>query len=138
MFTENKEKGSAVVEFALVLPLLLMMLFMIIEYGFILYDKAVITNASREGARVGILMSDPRASYPTIASTVNAYCANNLISFGFGARPFTIVFGAPCPASGDDITVTVTYPYHFLVAPNFFKSLSWDVNLTAVTVMRCE
>jgi len=137
MFTVNKEKGSAAVEFALVLPLLLMMLFMIIEFGFVLYDKAVITNASREGARAGILMSDPRASAANIVNTVNAYGAGNLISFG-AATTSTTVVGAPCPASGDDIMVTVSYPYYFLVLPNFFSSLTGNINMSAVTVMRCE
>ena len=45
------QRGAAAVEFAIVLPLLLVFVFGIIEFGFLLYDKAVITNASREGAR---------------------------------------------------------------------------------------
>jgi Flp pilus assembly protein TadG len=36
-----------------------MLLFGIIEFGIILYDKAMITNASREGARAGIVYSEP-------------------------------------------------------------------------------
>ena len=43
------------VELAIILPILLIVLFGLIEFGFILYDKAVITNASREGARQGIV-----------------------------------------------------------------------------------
>ncbi|HKK00735.1 MAG TPA: TadE/TadG family type IV pilus assembly protein, partial [Desulfuromonadales bacterium] len=53
------ERGASAVEFALVLPLLLVILFGIIEFGFILYDKAMITNASREGARAGIVLYTP-------------------------------------------------------------------------------
>jgi Flp pilus assembly protein TadG len=138
MFTENREKGTSAVEFALILPLLLLMLFAIIEFGFVLYDKAVITNASREGARKGILMRDPRVSEATIKSTVSAYCARNLISFGTTTTPSTTVLGAPCPASEDDITVTVAYPYKFLVLPNLLSSVAGQINLTAATVMRCE
>jgi len=138
MFTENREKGTSTVEFALILPLLLLILFAIIEFGFVLYDKAVITNASREGARKGILMRDPRVPVSTIVTTVNTYCASNLISFGTTTTPTTTVSGAPCAASDDDITVTVAYPYNFLVLPNFLSSLTGGINLTAATVMRCE
>lgn len=50
-----KNKGAAVVEFAVVLPILLLLVFGIIEFGFLLYNKAMLTNASREAARVGIV-----------------------------------------------------------------------------------
>ena len=43
------------VEFAIVLPLLLMLIFGMIEFSVMLYDKAMLTNATREGARFGIL-----------------------------------------------------------------------------------
>lgn len=49
------EKGVSAVEFALLLPVLVLIIFVIIEGGLVLYNQQVITNASREGARVGIL-----------------------------------------------------------------------------------
>ncbi len=136
MFTGNREKGTSAVEFALILPLLLLLLFLIIEFGFVLYDKAVITNASREGARTGILMRDPRVPVSTVVSTVNAYCASNLISFGTSTTT-TTVSGAPC-VPANDITVTVAYPYNFLFVPKFLGSATRQINLTASTIMRCE
>jgi hypothetical protein len=51
----KNNRGVAIVEFAIVLPLLAILLFGIIEFGFIIYNKAMITNASREGARIGIV-----------------------------------------------------------------------------------
>jgi Flp pilus assembly protein TadG len=48
-------QGAAVIEFALILPLLLLLLIGGIDMSLALYDKAVITNASREGARAGIV-----------------------------------------------------------------------------------
>ena len=47
----RSERDASMVEFALVAPLLFVLLFGIIESGLILYDRAFITNASREGAR---------------------------------------------------------------------------------------
>lgn len=51
----RSEQGASAVEFALVLPILIFITFAIIEFGILLFDKAVITNASREGARYGIV-----------------------------------------------------------------------------------
>jgi Flp pilus assembly protein TadG len=127
---KNREKGVAAVEFALILPLLLLVLFMIIEFSIALYDKAVITNASREGARSGIVNASA-GSRPTagaIAAVVNSYCGSNLISFGPSA----------CVNPGDLLTVNVTYTYDFLVLPNFMGSLPTGLTLTGNTVMRCE
>ncbi len=137
----NNDKGVAAVEFALVLPLLLFMLFAILEFSIAMYDKAVITNASREGARMGILMYPaPRPNDAAITATVNTYCATNLISFA-PAAPSTTVTGAPCapaPATGGYITVSVAYTYNYLVLPNFLASLTGPLVLNGTAVMRCE
>jgi Flp pilus assembly protein TadG len=56
----KREEGAAAIEFALLLPLLMLILFGIIEFGLVLYNQEVITNASREGARYGIVIGSPR------------------------------------------------------------------------------
>jgi len=45
----KNHRGTSLVEFVIILPVLMVILFGIVEFGIILYDKAVITNASREG-----------------------------------------------------------------------------------------
>ncbi|MBI5589802.1 MAG: pilus assembly protein [Deltaproteobacteria bacterium] len=125
------------VEFAIVLPLLLMLVFGIIEFGLVLFDQAMITNASREGARAGIVFADPRITTEQISTVVQNYTAGNMITFGAAANPTTTVTGA-CANSGDPLTVNVSYPYSFLVLPNFVSSLSDTLNLSAQTIMRCE
>ena len=57
------QQGTSLVEFAFVAPFFLLLLFGIIEFSVILFDKATITNASREGARVGILFRDGDRSF---------------------------------------------------------------------------
>ena len=64
------QKGAAVVEFAIVLPLLLVILFGIIEFGLLMYNKHIITNASREGARYGIVVDVPRRDEAKIRKKV--------------------------------------------------------------------
>ncbi len=143
MSTQNREKGASAVEFALVLPVLVLILFGIIEFGLLLYDKAVITNASREGARAGIVIRVDHGAFaavPTeeIMSTVESYCANNLISLGSDPSvPGTTVTG-DCAVAGSALSVAVNYPYSFLVLPNFVSSLTGAITLNATTVMNCE
>ncbi len=48
-------RGAAVVEFAVLAPLLFLLIFGMIEYGRMVMVQQLITNASREGARVAIL-----------------------------------------------------------------------------------
>lgn len=142
MITPRNERGASAVEFALVLPLLILFLFGIIEFGFILYDKAVITNASREGARKGIIYDEDESgaavavSEAEIQSMVDTYCGSYLVSLGNSASmPTTVVTpSGACLTKGNALTVTVTYPYTFLVLPDF----GTNITLNAVTVMNCE
>lgn len=132
------QRGTSFVEFALILPLLVILLFGVIEFGIILYDKAVLTNASREGARAGIVQKDPRMTFGEIKAIVDNYSKNYLITFSSGTTlPDTVVTGAG-GAYPNPLTVTVTYSYGFLVLPNFITTLTGQINLSATTVMRME
>ena len=51
----NSQRGAALIEFALVFPLLLLILLGIIDFGFLFQRYEVLTNATREGARIAIL-----------------------------------------------------------------------------------
>ena len=132
------ERGAAALEFALVLPLLILLLFGTIEFSICLYDKAMITNASREGARAGIVYSYPNpVSDSEIINVVNNYCATHLISFGPASSPTSVIARTVEPY-GDALRVRVTYVYNFLVLPNFMGALVGGSTLTAETLMRME
>ncbi len=132
-------------EFALVLPVLMVILFGIIEFGFIMYDKAIVTNASREAARRGIVYSEDAGAVTQVPddevkNTARNYCASYLVSLGTGTvnvLPPPIVTGN-CAVPGSSRTVTVNYPYTFLLLPNFAKILPPVITLSGTTVMRCE
>jgi Flp pilus assembly protein TadG len=138
----SDQRGAAAVEFAIILPLLVVFVFGIIEFSIMFYDKAVITNASREGARAGIVFDDPRPDAAAIQAIVNNYCNNRLITFG--TPNLQIPPPTPCVDSGDELVVTVTYTYDFLIVPDilaaFFSGGAFgsDSTLGAVTKMRCE
>ena len=131
------QRGVAAIEFALILPVLVLLLLGIIEFSLALYDKAVITNASREGARAGIVFSDPPMTDGEISSVVTSYCQNRMITFGSATQVTTTVLREGT-SSGDDLTVRVQYQYQFLAVPKFVTGLAGGVQLAAQTVMRME
>lgn len=133
----KSQNGVAAVEFAIVLPLLILLVFGIIEFSIALYDKAMITNASREGARAGIVFSDPRVSDDEIRSIVDNYCGSYLITFG-APTGITTEIDRGGDAAGDSLTVRVAYQYTFLVLPSFVTGFTGGINMVAETVMRME
>lgn len=135
---KKKQRGVAAVEFAIILIPLVLLVFGTIEFSTLIYDKAMITNASREGARAGIVYSYPnRISDAEIVNVVNTYCSNHMISLG-GDSPIGTTITRAGNSSGDPLTVRVSYVYRFLILPSFMAALSDGLSLEAVTVMRME
>jgi len=133
------QRGASAVEFAIVLPLLVIFVFGIIEFGIIFYDKAMVTNASREAARKGILFRDPRVSASEIQSVVDNYCGDKMITFGSSPSLTTTVPSGECVNHNDQLIVNVTFQYDFLLIPNFLGgALPNSITIGAVTEMRCE
>lgn len=121
------------VEFAILAPLFVVLLFGVLEFGLAVYNKGVVTNASREGARFGVIYSTP----PKTAGDITAKVQEYLTKSGFTDTASINVTGAQ-GASGSPLSVTVTYPYNFQVLPNFVCGLAGPLNLTANTVMLME
>lgn len=139
----NSEKGASAVEFALVLPLLLTLLFGTIEFGLLMYNKAVLTNACREGARFGILQETPRKTKEEIETVVNDYCdppnGNNLlITFGAATTPVVTVDQSAGLNPGDNLIVKATFQYSFIFMDNVINALIGGTNLRAQTTMKYE
>lgn len=135
---KGRRRGQSLVEFVLILPVLLILLFGIIEFGLLLYNKQVITNASREGARYGIVSRSPRRSVDEIRAVVNDYCGNHLVTSGSTVPTTTVDPDPTGGVFGDDLTVTVTFHYDFFALPSFITSLLGGTDLRAQTTMKYE
>jgi len=79
-FTRN-QSGAAAVEFALVCIPLFVLIFGVIEFGLLMFNRHVLTNGCREGARAGIVLRIPRLSDAEISDRVNEFCDDHLITF---------------------------------------------------------
>ncbi len=123
----RSEKGQSMVEFALVLPILVMLLFGIIDFGRIFHTYLAIDHASREAARTASIGENDAA----IVSTAVASAASIHLTAGQVA-----VSPGGSKASGSDVTVTITYPISFLTP--IVSNLTGPITLSSSTVMRIE
>ena len=75
-------RGQALVEFAMVMPLLLLLLVGLIEFGRAWNLHQVVTDASREGARHAVLQSeaDPADRQDSVSNVVNRALANAAVN----------------------------------------------------------
>lgn len=92
-------RGAAVIEFALILPLLMIMLAGILDYGQIYFTRLTMTNAAREGARVGVTLPEANAQAAAVAAA-SSYLASAHVN---------AVVTATVPSQANPaVTVTVT------------------------------
>jgi Flp pilus assembly protein TadG len=127
----SRRSGAAAVEFAVVAPIFFLVVLGIIEFGRMAMVEQVITNAAREGARVGVIDDSTRA---IVVDKVRRYMA----SAGISIATIDVTPDPPSSAGyGEGVTVTVSVP---------FDDVSWLPNpffvggktLTAQAVMRRE
>jgi Flp pilus assembly protein TadG len=115
----RRTHGQSLVEFAVVLPVFLLILSGIIDFGFLLYSRMTVINAAREGARVVVAATDT-------PETIRALVANRVTDVGEGLLTSGMVQTDCVPKTGscefstgnlepgDSVKVTVTYPYRSL------------------------
>jgi Flp pilus assembly protein TadG len=137
----TSNRGQGLVELALALPMMLVLIFGAVEFGTAMYDKAVVTNASREGARAGIVATTPRLNDRGIQDVVSRYSKTHLLNYKTGITDTAVTTITPALSartSGALMTVTVTYSYRSFLLPKFVQGLSGGFGLSASTVMRME
>jgi Flp pilus assembly protein TadG len=120
------ERGAAAVEFAMVVPLLVLLVAGIANFGRIYYVQTTISAAAREGVRSMAIKNDQgtaRTAARTAANTVTVTDAQIAVS------PAT---GSCLAGSGTNATVTITYP-----VASLSKLFGTSVTLTGKGVMRC-
>ena len=136
----RSEEGANLVEFALVLPVLLLVLLGIVDMGFMFQRYEVVTNAAREGARLAVL---PGYGTADVQSRVVAYVSAGRVPTT-GTNPDVLVEDVSIPVSGRPsmsakrVTVTYTYTFQFLNALSAFFGSQAAVPLKAVSEMRTE
>lgn len=125
----DSRKGQALVEMALVLPILILILMGIIEFGRVLNAYLIITNASREGARYAAIHNTDAQIQTTVSNlttTLNQSDISVTISPSYAYR-----------TSGTAVTVTVGYSVD-IITPIMSAVIPNPYPLSAQTTMRVE
>lgn len=129
----RNRRGAAAVEFAIVAPVFFLLVFGMIEYGRMVMVQQVITNASREGARVGVLDGSTTAQVQT--AVTNYLTAAKIPT---GSATTTVSPSPPSSAGyGGAVSCTVAVGFNsvsWLPAPLFLGGKT----LTATATMRRE
>jgi Flp pilus assembly protein TadG len=138
----RNERGAALLEMALTLPLLLLVCVGILEFGRAYQTWQVLTNAAREGARVAVLPGTTQSDvttrvrqYMTAGQLPNAATATVAID---GSQ--TVSIGAGTASASQ---VTVTYPFDFIVLDPIARlatgqGTGTNLNMVAQATMRNE
>lgn len=132
-----RTRGQSLVEFALVLPIFLVLLSGMVDFGMALYTNITLMNATREGARLGIIAPDATSIESRVRAmatglnqadlTVSTTCREQ-------SGSSWIACTAPLWQPGDSMVVTADYTYHMIWPLAFGNSIP----LTTKVEMRIE
>lgn len=120
----KSEKGQSMVEFALIVPVLVLLLLGIMDFARIFHAYLTIDHAGREAARAASIGKD--------AATVTSIAMDQGSSIGLKATHVTVSTGS----SGTNATIKITYPITFLTP--LIGNIVGPLTLKDTTVMRVE
>jgi Flp pilus assembly protein TadG len=129
----SADRGATVVEFALLLPVLLLILLGIVDFGRILNAQVTLSQAAREGARL-VALDQPDVSSRTQAAAT-------------GLSPVGVAITSSCPTGAgpsSDGSVETSYSFQFTPGLGYLvtlfggSGLSGQITLSAEGVMPCE
>jgi Flp pilus assembly protein TadG len=126
----RSESGVALIEFAFVLPILLVLAMGMLDFGRAFHTKSLLDQAAREGARVAVVTSP---DVDIVEAHVNAVLASG------GIVPTSITVDGPDAAHMVTVTVNATFSF---ITPGVFALVGGDygntIPMSGQTVMRFE
>lgn len=141
-----QDEGAVLIEFAIVIGLFFLLVFGMVDFGLAINTKTQMTNAGREGARLGTVNLDPTAVENRIREVAdNLDQAILTVTIECQEPDDTPCTGPGFPAgdirngeTGDSIVVTLDYQYNMITPlPGFIDSDN-KIDLKSVTEMRIE
>ena len=114
------ETGQSLVEFAMVLPLFLVLLFGLVDFGRAFYSWMVITNGAREGARAGAVQKD----WPTMKTAIyGSMCNPYPDSCSLDTSQLTLTPNGVNGARGGQVSVDIKYAFAYATPLGNFIAL---------------
>ena len=122
----TRREGQSLVEFALIMPVVVVIIFGIIEFGRLWMTMNILTGAAREGVRVAAVTD------PDVGLVQNA--VDNVLTAAYITGTTTTIAG---PNAANEVRVTVQYNYTVLTG-SIVPGLSGTFQLTRSSIMRWE
>lgn len=126
-FRTKREQGQTMTEFALVLPLLALLLFGVIQFGIVFHQYVTLTDAVRTGARQGAVGRNLSNPGSTVVNRVRTSAAD------LDQSKLAVTVNSTWE-QGTDVSVNATYPYDISLLGVVVKS----GNLSSTTTERVE
>jgi len=125
----RRTRGLAILETALILPLLFVLVMGVIEYGWLFFKNQQVSAAARTACRFGI-------TAPATTAETLAMCDTQMTKANLGSSGYTKT-STPCEVlAGTSVTVTITVPYSNIKLTGF--PLPLPTNLVGTTTMAKE
>jgi len=139
------ERGAIAVEFAILLPVFLLLVFGIIDFGHAFYMKQVVSNASREGARYATRYTTdgsgnhliPNAFDPSVTAWVTSKYSS-MVPADADLQVTPDGAGYTSGTAGQDLSVQVTATKHWWIVGTLVPGLGTTTNITSTTWMKVE
>lgn len=122
--TMPKQRGTMLMELALLLPFLILVLMLVLEGSQLVRTHVVLNNAAREGARLSVMQENQeslpdRVRIPDIKAAVVAYAAQNQVTIAVTDVDVNQSILVPMPAgygalTASRVTITSTYTLGYL------------------------
>jgi Flp pilus assembly protein TadG len=125
----RRSRGQAMVEFTLILPMLLLLILGIYQFGQTYADYIQVTNAARDGGRKALVSRSDASGVADVVTTAK----NSTWWLNKNQIAVTVSPGQPW-TTGQNVTVTVTYPYSI----NLLGFVVASGNLKSTTTVRME
>ena len=128
----RSQRGASMVEFAIVLPLFVVMVFGIIEAGWLFAQLTETRNAAREGARIAVV------DFGTATQIATETCNRASLTAGGGSVEITTVGDVTDPIGDPTASVTVTVDKSYSAITGLFNPLFGGTSLDSTVTMRVE
>lgn len=130
----RREDGQAMVEFALILPIFLLILCGILDFGWLFYNQLSLNNACREGARYAVVHTAEDAGTQAIINHINDTTTTVFANDGVD---ITVEYTSPADPTSGDIKVSLQADISFFT-PVLSSILGKEKTITSTVVMKVE
>lgn len=131
----KNEDGQAMVEFALCLPILLLILCGIIDFGWMFYNQLALNNVCREGARYAVVNTAEDHSTDAIERHIESVIAAN---YSIGEVELGVTYSQPTDPTAGSVTVTLEKEFKWITPLVSTVTGSSTKMLTAEVIMKVE